>query len=163
VDALAACARREGVRLAHVKLHGALYHQAARSEVLAGAVVRAVARVSPRLQIWGPATVNALRGAAEASGLHYVAEAFADRAYRADGTLVPRGEEGAVHTDAAVVVAQALGIVTERRVRARDGTLVAIDAQTLCLHGDTPGAPRLARAVRAALIAAGVRLAAPRA
>ncbi len=161
VGAVAAFVRAEGLQLAHVKLHGALYHQAARDPALAAAVVRATGRFAPDVQIVGPATINALRAACAAEGLPYIAEAFADRAYRGDGTLVPRGTEGAVFTDTAAVVAQARQIVLERCVRAQDGSVVPIDAQTLCLHGDTPGAVAHARAVRDALVTAGVVLAPP--
>jgi UPF0271 protein len=92
----------------------------------------------------------------DALGMEPVAEAFADRAYRPDGTLVARSEHGAVLTDPREVVARAVSIATERRVTAVDGSSVAIDARSICIHGDTPGAVALARAVRAALESASV-------
>jgi UPF0271 protein len=100
-----------------------------------------------------------LARAAEASGVPFVAEAFADRAYQPDGRLVPRSQPGALLADPGVVVAQALEIVTAGRVRTVDGGGLGVAAESLCLHGDTPGAVDLARAVRAALERAGVHIA----
>jgi UPF0271 protein len=94
--------------------------------------------------------------AAQAAGIPFAAEAFADRAYTPDGRLVDRRRPDAVHTDAAVVLSQALGIVRDGVVRACDGTTISVRADSLCLHGDTPGAVDLARTVRAALADAGV-------
>jgi UPF0271 protein len=156
VGAVLAFARSHGVRLVHVKPHGALYNQAAVDELLARAIARGVARVSPDLVLVGAASSPAMRRAAEASGLRFAAEAFADRAYERDGTLVPRGRPGAVLSDTAEVAARAVGIARDRRVAAVDGTVIALEADTICLHGDTPGAVEHARAVRAALEAAGI-------
>ena len=97
-----------------------------------------------------------MREAAAAEGLRFAAEAFADRAYEKDGTLVPRGRPGAVITDSTEAAARAVRIVREGRVAAACGTVIALAADTLCLHGDTPGAVDHARAVRAALEAAGI-------
>jgi UPF0271 protein len=104
----------------------------------------------------GAATSKPMRRAAEAEGLRFVAEAFADRAYEKDGTLVPRGRPGAVITDSREVAARAVLIAGEGRVTASDGTPVSLAADTLCLHGDTPGAVEHARAVREALEAVGI-------
>ncbi len=160
IGALSAIAAREGVRLRHVKPHGALYNMAARDPRLAEAIARAVAAVDPSLVLFG-LSGSALVDAARAAGLPAAAEVFADRGYRADGSLVPRSEPGAVLHDEAVVVARAVEMVTSRQVTAVDGTRVALDVDTICVHGDTPGAAALARRLRAALAAAGVRVLAP--
>jgi UPF0271 protein len=144
VGALAALCRAEGVPLVHVKPHGALYNQASGDEALAHAIARAVAAASVELVLVGLAASEPLRRAAGAAGLRFAAEAFADRRYAADGTLVPRSEPGAVITDPAAAAAQAVSL-------ARAGT-----ADTLCLHGDTHGAMEIARAVRVALQRAGI-------
>ena len=157
VAALTGVARAEGVRVAHVKPHGALYNMAARDERLALAVVRAVRAIDPRLRIVGLAG-STLLSIARGEGIVALAEAFADRAYEPDGSLVPRGRAGAVLDDPEAAAAQAVRIAVDRHVRAIDGTLVKVDADTLCIHGDTPGAPDVARAVRAALERAGVEV-----
>jgi UPF0271 protein len=156
VAAVAAFAKSHGARLVHVKPHGALYNQAAVDEVLARAVARGVARFSRELVLVGAASSSAMRRAAEGEGLRFAAEAFADRAYERDGTLVPRGLPGAVVTDTAEVAARALRIAGEGRIASRHGTEIALAADTVCLHGDTPGAVEHARAVRAALEGAGI-------
>ncbi len=158
VGALLAFARAHGTRLRHVKPHGALYNQAAADPVLALAVARGTARADPSLLLVGLASSIAMREAADAVGLRFAAEGFADRRYRPDGTLTPRRESGAVLGDPAQVAAQAVGIARDGQVRAADGTPVAVRADTLCLHGDDPAAPANARAVRAALTAAGVEI-----
>jgi UPF0271 protein len=156
VGALLAFVKSHGARLVHVKPHGALYNQAAVDEALSRAIARAVARVSRDLVLVGAASSPIMRGAAEAEGLRFAAEAFADRAYEKDGTLVPRGRPGAVITDTAEVAARAVRIAREGHVLTAEGTEITLAADTLCLHGDTPGAVAHARAVRAALEAAGV-------
>lgn len=156
VGAVLAFARAHGTRLVHVKPHGALYNQAAGDDALARAIARGVARVSRDLVLVGAASSKAMRAAAQAEGLRFAAEAFADRAYAADGTLVPRGRPGAVIMDAALAAARAVSIAREGRVAAADGSIVALAADTICLHGDTPGAVEHARAVRAALESAGI-------
>lgn len=155
VRALAAIAAEEGVALAHVKPHGALYHQAARDRALAAALARAVAAVDRRLLLFGLAGSPAIE-AARARGLRAVEEAFADRAYRADGTLVPRNQAGAVIVEASAVVARVRRMVREGTVCSVEGAEVPLRAETICLHGDTPGAGHLAELVRAALEADGV-------
>lgn len=156
VGALAAFAASHGKTLVHVKPHGALYNQAAVDPVLARAIARGVGRVSRNLVLVGAASSAPMREAASAEGLRFAAEAFADRAYEKDGTLVPRGQAGAVITDSAEAAARAVRIAGEGRIAARDGTLIAVAADTICLHGDTPGAVEHGRAVRAALESAGI-------
>jgi UPF0271 protein len=155
LGAVAAFARAHGSRLRHVKPHGALYNQAAADEALAHAVARGVARFDASLVLVGLASSSVMRRAAGSHGLRFAGEAFADRRYEADGTLVSRRAAGALIEDPAEAAAQAVGIAREGKVRARDG-VVALDAATLCVHGDIPGARALARAVREALEAAGV-------
>jgi 5-oxoprolinase (ATP-hydrolysing) subunit A len=159
VGALAAFAADAGVPLCHVKAHGALYNAAARDPDLAIVVARAVARVSRSLVLVGLAR-SALVEAGRAAGLRTAGEAFADRAYEADGSLRSRRLPGAVHEDPAAVAAQAVSIVRDGRVIAYDGSVLDVDADTICIHGDSPGAVEFARAVREALAGAGVTVAA---
>jgi 5-oxoprolinase (ATP-hydrolysing) subunit A len=159
IGALLALARARGVVLKHVKPHGALYNQAAADRALADAVARAVARAGCDLMLVGLAGSTAMRGAAEASGLRFAAEAFADRRYTPDGALQARSIPGAVLSDPDQVLAQAISIARDGFARAADGSRLALRADTLCVHGDTPGAAALARAARAGLEAAGVRIA----
>jgi UPF0271 protein len=155
LGALDAFARAAGTRVRYVKPHGALYNTAADDPAQAGAVAAAVRALDPELPLVGlPA--SSLAHAAAAEGLPFVAEAFADRAYRADGRLVARDQPGAVRTDVAAVVDQAISIARDGRVRALDGSVVTVAAASICLHGDTPGAAALARAVRAALTDHGI-------
>jgi UPF0271 protein len=157
IGALDGCARPAGTQVRYVKPHGALYNTAADDPVQAGAVARAVAAYDRALPLLG-LPGSALAAAADEAGVPFVAEAFADRAYRADGRLVPRGEPGAVIDDVEQVTARAVAFAVERRVTAVDGSEVAVAARSLCLHGDTPGAVRLAVEVRRALLEAGVAL-----
>lgn len=158
VGALLAFARAHGTDLTHVKPHGALYNQAAGDEALARAVARGVRRAGDRLVLVGLASSQAMRRAAEAEGLRFAAEAFADRRYNPDGTLQPRRIPGAVIVDPDVAAAQALRIAREGRVPGPDGTNILVRADTLGLHGDGPGAVEIARAVRRALDEAGIRV-----
>jgi 5-oxoprolinase (ATP-hydrolysing) subunit A len=158
IGALRAFVSSRGARLVHVKPHGALYNQAAKDPVLARAIARAVARAGRDLALVGLAGSAAMREAAEAEGVRFAAEAFADRAYEPDGSLAPRRLPGSVLHDPEAAAAQALGIVRDGCVRARDGSRVTLAADTICLHGDTPGAPALARAVRQALAEAGIEV-----
>jgi UPF0271 protein len=151
--------RAHGGALRHVKPHGALYNQAAADAGLARAIARGVARYRRNLVLVGPATSEAMRAAAAAEGLRFAGEAFADRAYAREGTLVSRRAPGALLHEPTAAAAQALQIAQARCVTAQDGTLVPLEAATLCLHGDTPGAAAIARAVRATLEAAGVTVA----
>jgi UPF0271 protein len=159
VGALMAFVRSYDARLTHVKPHGALYNQAAEDLALARAVARGVARVSLDLRLVGPATSGALRRAAEEEGLLYTAEAFADRGYASDGSLLSRKLDGAVILDPQAAAAQAVRIVTERHVIAADGQQVPLSADTICLHGDNPNAEEIAWAVRQALEQSGVEVA----
>jgi UPF0271 protein len=158
VNLLTSVARAHRVELHHVKPHGALYNQAATDPSIAAAIAEGVRQSSPTLCLVGLAGSELIR-AGDAAGLATAAEAFADRAYRFDGTLVPRTEADAVYTDGSIVVAQALSIAIRHRVQLADGHRLDIDADTLCLHGDTPGAAELARRIREALAEAGVEVA----
>lgn len=158
VGAVWGFARAHGVPLVHVKPHGALYNQAAVDEALASAVARAVARMSRELIFVGLATSTAMRAAAESEGLRFAGEAFADRLYEPDGTLRSRRIAGAVITDPEAAARQAVSIATERRVTAHDGTVVPLEAETICLHGDNPQALANARAVRAQLMERGIEI-----
>jgi UPF0271 protein len=155
LGALDGFARAAGTRVRYLKPHGALYNTAADDPVQARAVVRAVADFDGTLPVLA-LPGSAVEQAAHAAGVPFMAEAFADRAYTAAARLVDRREAGAVHHDGAAVVAQAVSIVRDGTVIAKDGTTVTVHAASLCLHGDTPGAVALARAVRAALTELGV-------
>lgn len=160
IGALDAFCRAAGVEMQHVKPHGALYNQAALEPPLARSIARAVAGFSRDLPMVGLASSPAFAEAAADVGVRFVREAFADRRYRPDGTLQPRSEPGSVIHDPAAAAAQALAIATGGRVTASDGTQVRLSAETICCHGDTPGAVEIAAAVRAALTGAGVEVAA---
>ncbi len=154
--ALLAFARAHGTTLTHVKPHGALYNQAVDDPQLAFAIARGIARVSRELVLVGLAGSQAMREAAAANGLRFAAEAFADRAYDARGRLVPRSQPGSVTHDPAAAAAAAVRLARDRVALAIDGREVPVEADTLCLHGDTPGAVAMARAVREALERAGI-------
>ncbi len=155
VAAVAGVAAADGVKLRHVKPHGALYNMAARDAQLAGAIARAVAAVDRSLILYGLPNSELLR-AARAAGLRTAAEGFADRAYEPDGALVARRKPGAVIEDPDVVVARSLRLVKEHMVAASDGTPLTLHIDTLCVHGDTPGADTLAARLREGLENAGV-------
>ena len=157
IGALAGIAAAQNVRLRHVKPHGALYNMAAKDDVLADAIARATASVDRSLMLFGLPRSKSL-DAARRHGLRAVSEAFADRAYRADGTLVPRGDDGAVIADGDTVVARAVMIARDRVVIAVDGTRVPLEVETICVHGDTPGAAALANRIRTALTEAGLQI-----
>jgi len=161
IGALEAFCRAQGVEMQHVKPHGALYNQAATDPALASAIARAVGRFSRGLLLFGLASSEPMASAAEDAGLRFVPEAFADRGYEADGTLQPRGQPGAVISDPAVAAEQAVDIATRESVALAGGGRVAIRAESICCHGDTPGAVEIAAAVRRALEAAGVNVIAP--
>jgi UPF0271 protein len=158
VGALAAFARAHGARLTHVKPHGALYNQAAADESLARAIARGVARAGTELILVGLASSQPMRLAAEACGLRFAAEAFADRRYEPDGTLRSRRLPGALIETPQAAAEQAVRVARDGRVVASDGSELALAAETLCLHGDGPQALDTARAVRRALEAAGVAI-----
>jgi UPF0271 protein len=157
IEALAAIAAAEGVRLQHVKPHGALFNIAVRDRSVADAIARATASVDPALILFGLPESH-LIAAGAAAGLRTACEAFADRAYRADGTLVPRTEPGAVIDDAAHVLARVVAMAREHAIVAIDGTRVPIALDTICVHGDTPGAAELAARIRATLAASGIEV-----
>ncbi len=158
IAALDGVARAEGGRAGYVKPHGALYHRVARDPVQAAALagaIRAYDAALPLLTLPG----SAAAAAGGAAGLTVIAEAFADRAYAADGQLVPRGQPGAVLSDPACVAARAVAMVTSGGIDSADGPRVSLAPRSVCIHGDTPGAVALARAVRRALEEAGAVLA----
>jgi UPF0271 protein len=158
LGALTGIARVEGGAVRYVKPHGALYNAIGTNEQQAAAVVEAVRLFDPALAVLGMAGSVWLRLAEEA-GLDVVHEAFADRAYTPAGTLVSRREPGAVVSDPDAVAARAVRFATEGSVEAIDGTVLAVSARSVCVHSDTPGSLELARAARAGLVAAGVRVA----
>ena len=157
VAALAGMAAAQGVRLQHVKAHGALYNMACRDRALADAIARAVASLDRSFILFGLPNSELIH-AGEAAGLRTAAEVFADRAYDPDGSLTARSKPGSVIHDTAVVVARAVRMVKDRNVVATDGSIVPLQADTICLHGDTPGAAEHARAVRQGLEAAGIAI-----
>lgn len=143
------------IALTHVKPHGALYHACNRRRDTARTLVEVVARRNPKLVVVGFAGSPFLEEAQKA-GLNVAGEAFADRLYLEDGSLSPRGTPGAVVSDPGKAAAQAISIVKERVVISSSGSPLSVEARTICLHGDTPGAVALAKAVREGLEGAGV-------
>jgi UPF0271 protein len=156
--ALDGFARIAGARVGYVKPHGALYNRVVEDEAQASAVVEAVRLYDPSLPVLGLPGSAWLRRAADA-GLVPIAEAFADRGYTSAATLVPRSDPGALLDDVDQVAHRVVRIVSENAVRAVDGTDVVVSARSICVHGDTPGAVLMARAVRRALEERGVRIA----
>ena len=157
IGALQALAATEGGRVRYVKPHGGLYNAIVSHTAQARAVVDAVKSVDPALPILGLPGSEVLR-LAEAAGLRAVSEAFADRAYNADGTLVSRSLPGAVLHDPAEVAEHVLRMATDSAIRATDGSILKIDADSICVHGDSPGAVAMAGAVKAALTGAGISI-----
>lgn len=155
LGALEALARAEGVRLVHVKPHGALYNRAAVDRQIANAIAGAVAAFDRGLILVGLAGSQLIEAGREA-GLRVAREAFVDRAYEADGSLRARHLPGALIEDVARSAAQALSIALRSEVLAHDGARVSVQADTLCIHGDTTGAPARAEQLRRALEQAGV-------
>jgi UPF0271 protein len=154
IGALAAIAHAEGQRIQHVKAHGALYNMAARDRTLADAIARAIASYDTGLIMFGLPNSPMIE-AGKAAGLRVAAEGFADRSYEQDGSLTPRSRPGAVIHDPDAVVARALRMAGDGVVLTSTGRAVPLRVDTICVHGDTPGAPELARRIRAALTAAG--------
>ena len=161
IGALAGVAAAEGACLRHVKPHGALYTMAARDQGLADAIARATLAVDRHLVLVG-LSGSSLLEAGRNVGLAVASEVFADRAYDANGALVSRSRLGAVLTEPAEVVERTLHMVREGAVAAATGERVDLRADTICVHGDTPGAADLAGRLRSALEAAGVRVVALR-
>jgi UPF0271 protein len=159
IGAVAALAAAEGQRLRHVKAHGALYNMAVRDAALGDAIAEAAAAF-PGLWLYA-LPGSAMAAAAARRGVRVAVEAFLDRGYRADGSLVPRSEPGALVTDPQLAARRAVMLATEGALLSADGTRLSLAPRTLCIHSDTPGAGALAAAARAALGAAGIRVAPP--
>lgn len=153
IGALQLMAERAGLTLQHVKLHGALYHAAAQDQMLAEIFLDAMVRLKHSFIIVGPPYCM-LQHEAEDRGLDYAAEGFADRGYSEQGKLLPRGSDGALLTNPDQAAEQAIQIVRERHVTANTGIKLDLKINTLCIHGDTPGATEIAKAVRQGLEAA---------
>jgi len=159
IGALQALARAAGSDVSYVKPHGALYNTIVTHREQARAVAEAVHAVDPTLPVLNLAG-SVFFEEAERLGLRTVAEAFADRAYRPDGTLVPRREEGAVLHDHAQIAERVALMVQDGKVLAVDGSTIDVRVESVCVHGDSPGAVKIATAVRERLLADGVELAA---
>ena len=157
LDDFGRAAARLGATVTHVKPHGTLYTDAVVDAELADIIAGVVAEVPGKPMLVGqPGT--ALESAAEAHGLGFIAEAFVDRAYQPNGQLVPRSQPGAVHGDIAQIQRQAVSLARDGTVQCPDGSMVPVRADTLCIHGDTPGAAAAARAVRDALEHEGIEI-----
>jgi 5-oxoprolinase (ATP-hydrolysing) subunit A len=148
----------ESAKLSYVKPHGALYNRAARDPEAASAIVRAMAEVETSLTLLGLAG-SEMQRAAERGRIEFASEAFVDRAYKSDGTLVPRAEPGAVIHDVASAVQRAVMLVKGRTITADDGSELRISARSLCVHGDNPAAPAMLRQLKARLEQSGVQIA----
>ncbi|MER5223034.1 LamB/YcsF family protein [Streptomyces flaveus] len=157
IGALEVFTRAAGARVAYVKPHGALYNRVVHDEEQARAVVDGVLLADATLPVLGLPGSRFL-DVAEKAGLPVVTEAFADRAYTDEGTLVPRGQDGAVITDPGAVVERSVRLARSGVVASRSGRDIGVRARSLCVHGDTPGAVDLARRVRTRLEASGVRV-----
>jgi UPF0271 protein len=158
--AVDAFARAAGTKLHHVKIHGMLYNMAAKDAELSDAIARAVRDLGGGVILYG-LSGSAMMDAARKVGVRAVGEVFGDRSYQADGTLTPRGQPGAMITDAAASVAQVLMMVEQGKLRAQSGVEVPVDAGTLCLHGDQPDAVLFAKTLREAFAARGIEVRAP--
>lgn len=157
IGALRALAHSAGSSVSYVKPHGALYNTIVTDLGQARAVVEAVRSVDPELPVLGlPGSV--FLDEADRAGLRAVREVFADRAYRADGSLLPRSQPGAVLSDAAHISERVARMVETRRVLAADGTDIDIEPESICVHGDSPGAVEIATAVHRRLHAQGIRI-----
>lgn len=157
IGALAAFCAANGLALQHVKPHGAMYNQAAKDPKLADAIAAAVKDAGPSVILMGLAGSEFERAAKDA-GVPFAAEAFADRAYMPDGSLVPRSRPGSVIHDVAAAAARVVRMATEGTAEAIDGTIISFRPHSICLHGDTPEAVEMAKAVRKALEAAKVEV-----
>jgi UPF0271 protein len=160
LGAFQALATAAGAQVNHVKAHGALYNMAVRDEELAEAIAHAVLTIDSSLLLFAPGE-SALERAAQSAKLRVVREVFADRNYLADGTLVPRTRPDALRHDPEEAAGRVLRMLREGVVRSVDGQDVAVSAETICLHGDTPGAVQFARALRGRLEEEGVVISAP--
>jgi 5-oxoprolinase (ATP-hydrolysing) subunit A len=155
IAAVAGVAQVEGVALQHVKPHGALYNMAARDRRLSDTIVRAVLSFDSSLVLFGLAG-SVMLAAGRDAGLRVAAEGFADRMYEPDGSLTPRSRPGAVLDDPAAVASRAVRMIRDGIVSASDGREVRVHIDTICVHGDTPGAEVSARALRTGLTEAGI-------
>lgn len=160
VGALAGFCRALGGRLSHVKAHGALYNMAAKDAALADAIACATRDFDPSLVLFGLAGAELVR-AGRRAGLRVANEVFADRTYQPDGTLTPRNQPRAMIRDLSAALAQIEQIVCNGTVFALDGSEVAVAPDTICIHGDEPGAASFARELRALLARLGVATRAP--
>lgn len=158
IGALQGLARAAGTRVTYVKPHGALYNTIADDARQADAVIAGIRAVDPSLVLMGLAGAPVL-DRARAAGLTVVAEAFADRAYTAAGALVSRKQPGAVLHDPDLIAARMLRLATEGVLEAEDGSILRLEADSICVHGDSPGAVAIAARVRDALVAGGVTVA----
>ncbi|MDQ7972171.1 MAG: 5-oxoprolinase subunit PxpA [Rhodocyclaceae bacterium] len=157
IGALAAIVKAEGGTLVHVKPHGMLYNQAVKEPELAAALCEAVRKFDPSLKFFGLAGSGMIE-AARRAGLTPVEEVFADRGYMPDGSLVPRSQPGALIEDEEASLAQTLSLVRDHQVTAIDGSTVAVNAQSVCLHGDGAHALAFARRIRERLTAEGIAI-----
>lgn len=157
IGALAAIVKAEGGTLVHVKPHGMLYNQAVKEPELAAALCEAVRKFDPSLKFFGLAGSGMIE-AARRAGLTPVEEVFADRGYMPDGSLVPRSQPGALIEDEEASLAQTLSLVRDHQVRAIDGSTVAVNAQSVCLHGDGAHALAFAKRIRERLTAEGIAI-----
>ncbi len=157
IGALQGICASAGTRVTYVKPHGALYNTIATDPRQGAAVIEGIKAVDPTLAMMGLAGTQILRQAAEA-GLPTIAEAFADRAYRPDGQLVSRREAGAVLHDPEAVAARMLRLATEGVIEAVDGSTLHLQADSICVHGDSPGAVAMAARIREVLLVGGVRI-----
>lgn len=157
IGALSAFCRANGLTLQHVKPHGAMYNQAAKDPELAKAIAQAVRDFGKDVILMGLAD-SEFEKAAKEMGIPFAAEAFADRGYMPDGSLVPRSQPGAIIHDVDVAAKRVVRMVTEGKVEAVDGTVINFRPHSICMHGDTPEAVEMAKAVRSALQAAGVKV-----
>ena len=157
IGALSAFCRANGLTLQHVKPHGAMYNQAAKDPELAKAIARAVKDFGENVILMGLAN-SEFEKAAKEIGIPFAAEAFADRGYMPDGSLVPRSQPGAIIHDVDEAAKRVVRMVTEGKVEAVDGTVINFRPQSICMHGDTPEAVEMAKTVRRELEAAGVKV-----
>jgi 5-oxoprolinase (ATP-hydrolysing) subunit A len=161
IGALDGFVRASGGHLSHVKAHGALYNVAAQEPAVARAYARAVARYNPQLSFVCLATAPMIIEEGQKAGLRVVREAFADRAYNADGSLVSRRLAGSLLTDPQQAADQVVRLVRQGEVAAIDGTVLKLQADTVCLHGDGPTAPAIARVLKERLQQEGIQISAP--
>lgn len=157
IGALQAFCAANGVRMQHVKPHGAMYNMAAKDRRLADAICQGIRELDPSLILLG-LSGSCLLDAGREAGLRCASEVFADRAYEDDGSLTPRGQEGAVITDEEEAIARVLQMVQQGTVQARSGKTISIQADSVCLHGDGEKAVEFAKRINSSLNASGVKV-----